>query len=151
RPVDTLFFGGGTPTHLRGEQLQRLLEITLRWHPLSCTGGGEKLEFSVEANPTDVDDESIRIFAEHGVTRISLGAQSFRAEKLQLLERDHSARDIQHAVDLIRSRGLDVSLDLIFGVPGETLADWQRDLQAALQLEPDHLSTYGLTFEQETA
>jgi oxygen-independent coproporphyrinogen-3 oxidase len=183
--VETLFFGGGTPTHLRGDHLRRLLETVLRWHPLAaCHVGGETFrrqnddlrigqgkdspptiapradfssegerscEFSVEANPADVDSQTVAILAEHGVTRISLGAQSFQAEKLRLLERDHQASDIARAVKLIRSFGLDVSLDLIFGVPVETLSNWKADLQAALQLSPDHISTYGLTFEQETA
>jgi oxygen-independent coproporphyrinogen-3 oxidase len=90
------------------------------------------------------------VLAEKGVNRLSLGSQSFRAEKLRLLERDHAAADIERAVSLSRQAGLDVSLDLIFGVPGETLLDWQTDLQQAIDLGPDHISTYGLTFEQGT-
>jgi oxygen-independent coproporphyrinogen-3 oxidase len=159
REVDTLFFGGGTPTHLRGEPLRRLLEIALRWHPLAAPhrdplpkGEGVTLcEFSVEANPADVDEETVGILADHGVTRISLGAQSFNADKLRLLERDHQPGDIARAVELVRNRGLDVSLDLIFGVPGETLAGWQNDLETVLRLGPDHISTYGLTFEKGTS
>ena len=77
--------------------------------------------------------------------------QSFDADKLRLLERDHQSGDIGRAVELIRKRGLNVSLDLIFGVPGETLAVWKNDLNAALRLSPDHVSTYGLTFERDTA
>jgi oxygen-independent coproporphyrinogen III oxidase len=146
REVDTLFFGGGTPTHLRGEHLRRLLEIVLKWHPLAAHP-----EFSVEANPADVDEETVAILADHGVTRISLGTQSFQAEKLRLLERDHQPCDIAQAVELVRGHGLDVSLDLIFGVPEETVAGWQDDLDAAIRLAPDHISTYGLTFEKGTA
>src|SRR5262249_12034298 len=147
REIDTLFLGGGTPTHLRGEQLERLLDIVLRWHPLSAGG----VEFSIEANPADVDEETVTILADHGVTRISLGAQSFDAEKLQLLERDHGPDDIQRAVGLARQRGLDASLDLMLGAPGETLAGWQNDLAGALRFAPDHISTYGLTFERGTS
>jgi oxygen-independent coproporphyrinogen III oxidase len=146
REVGTLFFGGGTPTHLRGKHLRRLLEIVLKWHPLATHP-----EFSVEANPADVDEETVAILADHGVTRISLGAQSFQAEKLRLLERDHQPGDIAQAVELVRGRGLDVSLDLIFGAPEETVAGWQDDLDAAIRLAPDHISTYGLTFEKGTA
>jgi len=146
REVDTLFLGGGTPTHLRGEQLERLLATVRKWHPLADGG-----EFSVEANPADVDSEVIAILAKHGVTRISLGAQSFQSDKLRLLERDHEPGDIVQAVELARGGGLDVSLDLIFGVPGESLAAWQDDLRSALGLSPDHISTYGLTFEKGTA
>ena len=146
RDVDTLFIGGGTPTHLRGNNLGRLLASVLKWHPLAAGR-----EYTVEANPTDVDPETIAILSEHGVTRISLGAQSFQATKLQLLERDHGAVDIVRAADLARSRGLHVSLDLIFGAPGETPSDWRDDLKSALRLSPDHVSTYGLTFEKGTA
>jgi len=146
REVDTLFLGGGTPTHLRGEQLVRLLATVRKWHPLA---GG--CEVSVEANPADVNPETAVILADHGVTRISLGAQSFQLEKLKLLERDHHPEDIARAVDLARGHRLDVSLDLIFGAPGESLAAWQDDLRSALELSADHTSTYGLTFEKGTA
>jgi oxygen-independent coproporphyrinogen-3 oxidase len=146
REVDTLFFGGGTPTHLRGETLRQLLKLVLRWHPLTA-----EAEFSVEANPSDIDAETVDILKECGVTRLSLGGQSFDAEKLRLLERDHAAGQITAAVELARSRGLAVSIDLIFGTPGEMLASWQRDLQLAIGLQPDHISTYGLTFEQNTS
>jgi oxygen-independent coproporphyrinogen-3 oxidase len=108
-------------------------------------------EFSVEANPADVDSETAVILADHGVTRISLGAQSFQPEKLKLLERDHHPENIARAVDLARGCGLDVSLDLIFGAPGESLAAWQDDLRSAIELSADHTSTYGLTFEKGTA
>jgi oxygen-independent coproporphyrinogen-3 oxidase len=143
RAVETLYFGGGTPTQLKGRQLERLLTTVLRWYPLAPDP-----EFSVEANPADLDAETIRILADHGVTRVSLGAQSFDSGKLRLLERDHQASDIERAVDMLRGAGLDVSLDLIFGVPGESLSVWRDDLKAALRLAPDHISTYGLTFER---
>lgn len=149
REVDTLFLGGGTPTHLEPAQLARLLEQVKRWFPLT-TGG----EFSIEANPIDLADsqaaERSAVLAAAGVTRISLGAQSFRADKLRLLERDHDAAAIRRALALARGFAHSVSLDLIFGAPGETLAQWQADLDAALQLAPDHVSTYGLTFERGT-
>src|SRR5262249_34802201 len=111
----------------------------------------EIAEFSVEANPADMDLETVAILADHGVTRVSLGAQSFQQGKLKVLERDHLVDDIARAMELARGRGLDVSLDLIFGVPGETLCGWQDDLSCALRLCPDHVSTYGLTFEKGTA
>jgi oxygen-independent coproporphyrinogen-3 oxidase len=145
REVNTLFFGGGTPTQLKGERLRRLLQIVLRWHPLA-----EGREFSVEANPADLDEATVAILSEHGVTRISLGAQSFDAAKLRLLERDHDAADIRRSVALVRNAGLSVSLDLIFGAPEESLASWRADLRCALDLQPDHISTYGLTFERGT-
>ncbi|MGD9646613.1 MAG: radical SAM family heme chaperone HemW [Pirellulales bacterium] len=149
RDVATLFIGGGTPTHLEPAALARLLERIRNWFPLAAGG-----EFSIEANPIDLTGDTGRqraaALAAAGVTRVSLGAQSFQADKLRLLERDHCADDIRHAVEVARTFAHSVSLDLIFGAPGETPARWQADLDAALQLAPDHISTYGLTFERGT-
>ncbi|MEK6249953.1 MAG: radical SAM family heme chaperone HemW, partial [Planctomycetales bacterium] len=146
RQVDTLFLGGGTPSHLPPDKLSRLLNLVLHWFPLSPTA-----EFSAEANPDDLDKQHAHIFGEAGVTRISLGAQSFNAAKLHLLERDHSATDIEEAVVAAREAGTEISLDLIFGLPQESLETWRNDLLMALQLAPDHISTYGLTIEKGTA
>jgi oxygen-independent coproporphyrinogen-3 oxidase len=146
REVETLFFGGGTPTHLAPDELRRLFAVVGRWFPL-VSGG----ELSVEANPADLNPAKAQVLAEAGVTRVSLGAQSFDKRKLSLLERDHTAETIAAAVNLARPVARSVSLDLIFGVPGETPGDWRCDLDAALALEPDHLSTYGLTFEKGTS
>jgi oxygen-independent coproporphyrinogen-3 oxidase len=144
--IDTLYFGGGTPTHLSPDTLRRLADIVLQRHPLA-----QGYEWTAEANPSDVTERMIETLAELGVTRLSIGAQSFRPEKLRLLERDHEPGDIAKALRLPRSAGMQVSLDLIFATPGETLSDWHDDLEAALALEPDHISTYGLTFERGTA
>ena len=143
--VDTLYLGGGTPTFLAPAQLARLCELVLQWHPLA-TG----YEWTVEANPGDLDQERLDVLASSGVTRLSLGAQSFRTDKLKILERDHEATDIRRAVELARQAGMQVSLDLIFAAPGETLEQWQDDLEQAVALRPEHISTYGLTFEQGT-
>jgi oxygen-independent coproporphyrinogen-3 oxidase len=145
REVDTLFFGGGTPTHLPPAQLKRLFAIVRQWFPLRAGG-----ELTVEANPIDLCEEKAWVLAAAGVTRVSLGAQSFDARKLELLERDHQSADIERAFRLARRFAQTVSLDLIFGTPGETLDGWRHDLKSALSLEPDHLSTYGLTFEKGT-
>jgi oxygen-independent coproporphyrinogen-3 oxidase len=146
REVDTLFFGGGTPTHLQPNQLRRLFKTARQWFPLAAG-----FELSVEANPADLNDEIVGVLAEQGVTRISLGVQSFNAAKLEILERDHRADEVGRAFQLARGCAQSVSLDLIFGVPGESLEMWEADLAAALALEPDHISTYGLTFERGTA
>ena len=146
RPVQTLFLGGGTPTHLSAEQLARLLDLVTHWFPPEVGA-----EFSVEANPLDLDRDRTQALAAAGVTRISLGAQSFDDRKLAILERDHRREDIERAFAAARSFASSVSLDLIFAAPGETLEDWRRDLDAALALAPDHVSTYGLTFEKGTS
>jgi len=145
RPVDTLFLGGGTPTRLVPEALEQLLATVARWHPLANGG-----EFSVEANPGDLDADRVAVLAKSGVTRVSLGAQSFNPAKLRVLERDHQAADIARAVELLRPHVGSISLDLIFAAPGESLDHWQADLAAALALAPDHVSTYGLTYERGT-
>lgn len=145
RPVDTIYFGGGTPTYLSPAHLLQLCEVALKWHPLA-----EGYEWTVEANPGDLDPKKIQTLSAQGVNRLSLGSQSFRSEKLTLLERDHTADDICSAVELSRQSEIGVSLDLIFGTPGETLAQWESDLTQAIRLEPDHISTYGLTFERGT-
>jgi oxygen-independent coproporphyrinogen-3 oxidase len=144
--IDTLYFGGGTPTYLSPEQFRRLADAVLNHHPLA-----RNYEWTVEANPSDVSEGMIVILSEMGVTRLSLGGQSFRPEKLRLLERDHEPGDIATAIGLARSAGMQVALDLIFATPGETLSDWESDLEAALALKPDHISSYGLTFERGTA
>jgi oxygen-independent coproporphyrinogen-3 oxidase len=144
--VDTLYFGGGTPTYLNEQQFRALANTVLHWHPFA-----DDYEWTVEANPADIDACLIDTLSKLGVTRLSLGGQSFRAAKLQLLERDHEAADIHKAVLLARHAGMQIALDLIFATPGETLDQWAADLETAVVLEPDHVSTYGLTFERGTA
>ena len=141
--VDTLFIGGGTPSHLPPKDLRQLLSIVSEWFLLAAGG-----EFSIEANPSDITEETAEILACAGVTRVSLGAQSFALDKLRILERSHSANDIDRAVTILKQYDSVISLDLIFGAPQETLSIWKNDLKMALDLKPDHLSTYGLTFEK---
>ena len=143
-PVDTLYIGGGTPTHLEVRPLQRLLELVLCCFPLS-----DQAEFTVEANPSDVSQEKLDLLHSAGANRISLGVQSFDPAKLLVLERDHRREQVELAAELARG-AFDLSLDLIFGAPNESLATWQADLEQALRLAPDHLSTYGLTYERGT-
>jgi oxygen-independent coproporphyrinogen-3 oxidase len=143
--VDTLFIGGGTPTHLTAQNLQRLCALLHAWFPTA-----ENYEWSVEANPRDITSKVAHLLQAQGVTRVSLGAQSFASGKLVMLERDHDAGIIRDAVGALRDSGLVVALDLIFGAPGESLSHWQDDLRQALALAPEHLSTYGLTFEKGT-
>jgi oxygen-independent coproporphyrinogen-3 oxidase len=146
REVDTLFIGGGTPTHLALVQLQQLVETVTRWFPLA-----DGHEFSVEANPLDLTPEKAELLASFGVNRVSLGVQSFSSSKLELLERDHRSGQIEAAFEAARRTMRSVSLDLIFGSPGESVENWIRDLKLALDLTPDHVSTYGLTFERGTS
>jgi oxygen-independent coproporphyrinogen-3 oxidase len=145
QPVRTIFLGGGTPTHLDAARLARLLGDLRRWLVLAANG-----EFTVEANPDSLTDDKVGVLAEHGVTRVSLGAQSFHPHLLAVLERQHQPDEVVRAVGRVRRRIDQVSVDLIFGVPGQRGAEWRADLTQALALGPDHVSTYGLTFEKGT-
>lgn len=145
RPVDTIFIGGGTPTHLDNAWLERFLKLMGQWFKLNVDG-----EYSVEANPKDITPEKLKLLKNFGVNRISLGVQTFDAAKLKRLERDHDCDTARHAIDLAAEILHNVSIDLIFAVPGETLKGWDEDLDIALNLPIKHLSTYGLTFEKGT-
>ena len=146
KELDTLFLGGGTPSHLSAEQLDRLMDLLFDHFRLA-----EGYEFSIEANPIDLAPEKIGVLVDAGVNRVSLGVQSFDAEILQLLERDHRAEHILEVVERLKTRIENIGIDLIFGVPGQTLELWQQTLQTAIDLKPTHFSTYGLTFEKGTS
>lgn len=143
--VDTLYFGGGTPTYLSPPCLERLCRVALSHFSLATD-----YEWTVEANPGDLDEQRVEVLASQGVNRISLGAQSFHTAKLRQLERDHDAPAIERAVELARAASMRVSIDLMFAAPGETLDQWLADLAAVATLNPAHVSTYGLTFEKGT-
>jgi oxygen-independent coproporphyrinogen-3 oxidase len=145
RPVETLFVGGGTPSYLPPPELSRLLSMLAAWLPLSPGG-----EYSIEANPDSLTAEKVGLLADAGVNRVSLGAQSFDPASLAVLERMHAPDEVHAAVARTRGWIAQVSLDLIFGVPGQTVDRWRDDLAKALELSPDHVSTYGLTYEKGT-
>jgi oxygen-independent coproporphyrinogen-3 oxidase len=146
-PVSTVFFGGGTPTLLPSADLVRLLAgIRERF------GLVDGAEVTTEANPDSVTPESLALLREGGLTRISFGMQSAVPAVLSVLERTHDPERVPQVVDWARSAGFEqVSLDLIYGTPGETAAQWRRSLESALACEPDHLSAYSLIVEPGTA
>ncbi len=143
--LDTLFFGGGTPSHLTPDQLQHLAKIVADRFRLA-----NNAEVSAECNPSDVSLEKLEALLELGVNRISLGVQSLNIEKLKRLERDHSPAKVVQAVELAKANVGSVSMDLIFAAPQETFQQWKTDLSDALALQPDHISTYELTYEKGT-
>ena len=130
------------------ERLDEMLGLARRWFP--PIGGRDYTEWTVEANPEDSGPTTIGRLAEHGATRLSLGVQSLDAGKLSRLERAHTADEVAAAVEAGRTAGMQVSIDLIFAAPGETLELWTSDLDRAIELEPDHVSVYGLTYELGT-
>ncbi len=144
--ITTVFIGGGTPTHLPKDSLRRLLESVSRRVRLQ-----PGLEFSVEANPEDITDGKVALLAEVGVNRVSLGVQSFHRTKLATLERGHTPRAAAQSIETVAARIPNVSIDLIFAAPGETLEVWRDDVATAMGLPIVHLSTYALTFEKGTS
>jgi oxygen-independent coproporphyrinogen-3 oxidase len=145
-PIETVFVGGGTPTMLGADLLGRMLSSIRRILPISSNA-----EWSVEANPETVNEAVADALAQSGVRRVSLGAQSFNPKLLKALERDHDPASVERAVGLLRRAGIpQVNLDLIFAIPGSTIADWEAELLRALSIGPDHLSAYGLVYEPNT-
>lgn len=144
--LETLYFGGGTPSKLGGGGVARLMDVAAR---LASIRAGA--EVTLEANPEDVTAASARAWREAGITRVSLGVQSFHDETLKWMHRTHGAAEARRAVDELRNAGLDnVSIDLIFAVPGHLGRDFGADLDAALALDLPHISVYGLTVEPHT-
>ncbi|WP_347041455.1 radical SAM family heme chaperone HemW [Brachybacterium nesterenkovii] len=144
--VSTVFFGGGTPTLLPADGLVAMLAHLRSLIPLAPGA-----EVTTEANPDSVTRASLARLADGGITRVSFGMQSAVPSVLATLDRTHDPERVPQAVAWAREAGLDVSLDLIYGTPGETLADVETSVRAALACEPDHLSAYSLIIEGNTA
>lgn len=144
--LQTLFLGGGTPSQLSNEHLKRLIELIAQHWTIT-----DQTEFSIEANPFDLTDEKLQQMNSLGINRISVGVQSFDDDVLTTLERDHKASSLPTRLTQAREIIGNLSIDLIFAVPGQSMASWQHTLDQALAIAPDHLSTYGLTFEKGTS
>lgn len=145
RPASTVFFGGGTPTLLPPGDLARMLDGVR-----DAFGFEEGAEVTVEANPDTLSDGVAAELAAAGVTRVSIGMQSAVPHVLAALDRTHDPDNVRTAVAAARRAGMGVSVDLIYGAPGETLADWRASLEAAIALGPDHVSAYALIIEDGT-
>ncbi len=144
--VQTVFFGGGTPSLLPLHAIERILDTLAQ-----CFSLLPDSEISLEANPGTVSLEYLQGLFASGVNRLSLGMQTANPSELQLLERQHDYLDVIHAVTWARKAGFsNLNLDLIFGLPGQDLPSWQRNLALALQLNPEHLALYALTVEHGT-
>ncbi len=149
--LESIFVGGGTPSLLRPDLWERLLGTI--HNRFECSPG---MEFTVECNPETVTEELASVLAGGGVNRASVGAQSFNPAMLKALERWHDPANVERSLSVLRDAGIQRrSVDLIFGIPGQTLADWTRDLETALALLDgqgiEHLSAYALTYEPGTA
>jgi oxygen-independent coproporphyrinogen-3 oxidase len=145
RPASTVFFGGGTPTLLPPGDLARMLDGVR-----GTFGVVDGAEITVEANPDTVSPAVAAELAASGVTRLSIGMQSAVPHVLAALDRTHDPDNVRTAMAAAREAGLDVSLDLIYGAPGESLEDWRTSLDTAVALQPDHISAYALIIEDGT-
>lgn len=142
----TLFFGGGTPSLLTPEQIFAFIEQARRDFHLQ-----PDCEITLEANPATLTQDRLRALWKVGINRLSLGVQSFHANELQFLERDHSADQARLAFHAARAAGFEnISIDLIFALPGQPLNNWQKTLSEVVSLAPDHISAYNLTYEDGT-
>ncbi len=143
----TVYLGGGTPSQLSPALLHRLFEHL----EIGDEANSKELEITMECNPDDLTDDYAAALRDLPVNRISMGAQTFSDDRLRFLHRRHTSRQVSEAVERLRHIGIDnISIDLMFGFPGETLCDWEADIQQALTLQVEHISAYSLMFEEGT-
>jgi oxygen-independent coproporphyrinogen-3 oxidase len=145
RTMDTVFFGGGTPSQLPASDLVQMLGVIERQF-----GFSPGAEITSEANPDDVSAEFFLELKAGGFTRVSIGMQSAVPSVLETLERSHNPENVSRAVELAKAANLGVSVDLIYGAPGETLEQWETSIRAAIEMQPDHISAYSLIVEPGT-
>ncbi len=143
--IRTLYVGGGTPSVLQGKDLKYFFDIINKFD-LSLLE-----EFTFECNLNDINESFLHTLKNNRVNRLSIGIESFNPEKLAFMERNHTFDDAKEKIELARSIGFDnINIDLIYGIPGETLKDFKKDLNLMLKLKPDHISTYSLIVEDNT-
>ncbi len=151
RELASLYFGGGTPSLFRPESIARLVAAVRAGLPASSTAASEPLEVTLEVNPSTLEADRLAAFGAAGIDRLSIGVQSFDDRQLKRLGRAHRAPVVRTTLEAARRAGFEnVSLDLIFASPGQTAADLERDLAETLAWQPEHVSTYELTFEPAT-
>ena len=143
--ITTIYLGGGTPSQLTTDQLDRLFSYIYKvYRP-------QPVEVTMECNPDDITPAFADWIAQSPIDRISMGAQTFSDDRLRLLRRRHTAAEVRRATTLLRQAGIrNISIDLMFGFPGETLADWEQDIDEALRLGVEHISAYSLMYEEGT-
>ena len=144
--IETIYFGGGTPSLLSPKQLEKILNVIYKKFSVES-----EIELTMEMNPATMTIETVREYRNLGVNRASFGAQTFDDTELKRLGRKHTAQDVRETIELLREAGFtNVSFDLIAGLPRQTLKDWERNLTQALQLKPEHLSLYLLEIHEGT-
>jgi len=145
-PLETLFIGGGTPTTMSNELLSDLITSIFNHF-----GFSNNYETTIEANPGTLENNKLQSLIASGINRLSFGVQSFNNDLLEFLGRIHSSEEAVQAVGMARNAGFNnISIDLIYGIPGQTLNIWQKTLKKAVELHPEHISTYEITYEKDT-
>ena len=144
--IETIYFGGGTPSVLNVEDIQLLIDTVRQNYPVS-----QNPEITLEANPDDLSEENLKAFASIGINRLSIGIQSFFEEDLKLMHRAHDATQSKICLELATKYFDNISLDLIYGIPGMTNERWQQNIETALSFGIPHISSYALTVEPKTA
>lgn len=144
--IQTVYWGGGTPSRLTPSQLERIVSA-LR----ACFSIAPDAEWTIEANPDDLTPSYCQALKQLGFNRLSIGIQSFQDRELRIINRRHNASEAEHAVKVARESGFDnISIDLIFALPEQTVSTWQETIERAVALHPEHISAYSLTYEEET-
>lgn len=148
--VQSIYIGGGTPSLLSGEELRRIVSaIAALAGPIES--GRDELEFTIEVNPDDVSPEQVRLWRKLGINRVSMGVQSLCDAELSFIGRRHDADAARKAYSILRSEFDNVSVDLMFGLPGQSLDSLRTSLRGVIEMRPEHVSVYSLTFEERTA
>lgn len=146
-PVETLYFGGGTPSLLDGDELERIIEAVRENFNLS-----DNIEFTLEANPDDLSEEKVKMLAQKGINRLSIGVQSFDDKYLKWMNRAHRSEESISSVLRAQSAGItNISIDLIYGLPDLAISEWEHEIEKAIGLGVTHISAYCLTVETNTA
>lgn len=152
-PLTSIYLGGGTPSQLSSPNLERLFLYINKVYGINNVYGENlgDIEITMECNPDDVTEELAALLSRLPVNRVSMGAQTFSDKRLQLLRRRHHAQQVDEAVERLRKAGIEnISIDLMFGFPNETLLEWEHDLERALSLQVEHISAYSLMYEEGT-
>ena len=145
--IETIYLGGGTPSQLSQEELEEIFSTIYHIYKVK-----DDAEITLEANPDDLTPEYVTMLRQLPINRISMGIQTFQEETLKLLHRRHTAKQAIEAFERCREAGFqNISIDLMYGLPGETLDTWKQDLQQAIALHPEHISAYHLIYEEDTA
>lgn len=145
-PLNSIYFGGGTPSLLEHKELEQIFKTIYEIFPVS-----KDAEITLEANPDDLSEEKINMLSRHPINRLSIGVQSFRGEDLELMNRAHNPSEALDSIQRAKKVYNNISIDLIYGIPGMANEDWEENLRIALDLNVPHISSYALTVEPKTA